>query len=93
MERRLVAILAADMVGYSKLMAADETGTIEQQKAHRAALIDRQGGVVGAYPGPAEWDGPEARVLIEHYLRQPASAAPVASSRRRMIFGEYSRGP
>ncbi len=40
-------------------------------------LIDRQGGVVGAYPGPAEWDGPEARALIEHYLRQPASAAPV----------------
>ncbi len=40
-------------------------------------LIDRQGGVVGVYPGPAEWDGPEARVLIEHYLRQPASAAPV----------------
>jgi adenylate cyclase len=40
MERRLVAILAADMVGYSKLMAADETGTIERQKAHRTALID-----------------------------------------------------
>jgi len=40
MERRLAAILAADMVGYSKLMAADETGTIERQKAHRTALID-----------------------------------------------------
>jgi adenylate cyclase len=40
MERRLAAILAADMVGYSRLMAADETGTIERQKAHRAALID-----------------------------------------------------
>ncbi len=40
MERRLAAILAADMVGYSKLMAADEAGTIERQKAHRAALID-----------------------------------------------------
>ncbi len=31
-------------------------------------LIDRQGGTVGAYPGAAEWDGPEARALIEHYL-------------------------
>lgn len=40
MERRLAAILAADMVGYSRLMAADETGTIERQKAHRSALID-----------------------------------------------------
>ncbi len=37
-------------------------------------LIDRQGGTVGAYPGAAEWDGPEARALIEHYLRQPAAA-------------------
>jgi len=40
MERRLAAILAADMVGYSKLMAADEAGTILRQKAHRTALID-----------------------------------------------------
>ena len=38
-------------------------------------LIDRRGRIVGAYPGPAEWDGPEARALIEHYLRQPAAAA------------------
>lgn len=40
MERRLAAILAADMVGYSRLMAADEAGTIARQKAHRTALID-----------------------------------------------------
>ena len=40
MERRLAAILAADMVGYSRLMAADEAGTIERQKSHRADLID-----------------------------------------------------
>ncbi len=38
--RRLAAILAADMVGYSRLMEADETGTIARQKAHRAELID-----------------------------------------------------
>ncbi len=31
--RRLAAILAADMVGYSQLMGADETGTITRQKA------------------------------------------------------------
>ena len=38
--RRLAAIFAADMVGYSRLMEADETGTIARQKAHRAELID-----------------------------------------------------
>ena len=40
MERRLAAILAADMVGYSRLMEADEEGTVARQKAHRAELID-----------------------------------------------------
>jgi class 3 adenylate cyclase/TolB-like protein/tetratricopeptide (TPR) repeat protein len=40
MERRLAAILAADMVGYSRLMEADETGTLTRQKRHRAELID-----------------------------------------------------
>lgn len=39
-ERRLAAILAADMVGYSRLIGADEEGTIARQKAHRAELID-----------------------------------------------------
>jgi TolB-like protein len=40
MERRLTAIFAADMVGYSRLMEADEVGTLQRQKAHRAELID-----------------------------------------------------
>lgn len=40
MERRLSAIFVADMVGYSRLMEADETGTIERQNAHRSELID-----------------------------------------------------
>jgi adenylate cyclase len=31
-ERRLAAIIVADMVGYSRLMEADENGTIERQK-------------------------------------------------------------
>ena len=39
-ERRLAAIFAADMVGYSRLMEADEAGTIARQKAHRQELID-----------------------------------------------------
>jgi adenylate cyclase len=40
MERRLSAIFAADMVGYSRLMEADEVGTLERQKAHRQELIN-----------------------------------------------------
>ncbi len=32
MERRLAAILAADVVGYSRLMAADEVGTLTSLK-------------------------------------------------------------
>ncbi|WP_193369606.1 adenylate/guanylate cyclase domain-containing protein [Pelagibius marinus] len=40
MEHRLAAILAADMVGYSRLMAADESETIARQKDLRDALID-----------------------------------------------------
>lgn len=39
-QRRLAAILAADMVGYSRLMEADEEGTIARQKAYRKDLID-----------------------------------------------------
>ncbi len=40
MERRLSAIFAADMVGYSRLMEADEIGTIQRQKTHRVEFID-----------------------------------------------------
>ena len=39
-ERRLAAILAADVAGYSRLMGADEGGTLRQLKAHRRALVD-----------------------------------------------------
>jgi class 3 adenylate cyclase/pimeloyl-ACP methyl ester carboxylesterase len=42
MERRLAAILAADMVGYSRLMEADEEGVIDRQKVLRKELIDPQ---------------------------------------------------
>src|SRR5437879_10982225 len=38
--RRLAAILAADVAGYSRLMGADEEGTLEQLKAHRRELLD-----------------------------------------------------
>src|SRR5205085_3141877 len=39
-ERRLAAVVAADMVGYSRLMEIDETGTLARLKTHRIELID-----------------------------------------------------
>jgi len=39
-ERRLTTILAVDVVGYSRLMAADEAGTLAQLKTHRKEVIE-----------------------------------------------------
>jgi class 3 adenylate cyclase/pimeloyl-ACP methyl ester carboxylesterase len=39
-QRRLAAILAADVVGYSRLMSVDEMGTLTSLKAHRRELVD-----------------------------------------------------
>ena len=38
--RRLGAIFAADVVGYSRLMGADEEGTLARLKALRRGLVD-----------------------------------------------------
>ena len=51
MERRLAAIFAADVVGYSRLMGADETGTLERLKSLRRELVqpnitERKGRIV-----------------------------------------------
>ena len=45
--RRLAAILAADVAGYSRLMGADEVGTVQTLREHRSAadpLIAQHGG-------------------------------------------------
>jgi len=47
-KRRLAAILAADVVGYSRLMAADEAGTLAALKTHRSALLDPE---IGGHGG------------------------------------------
>jgi adenylate cyclase len=39
-ERRLAAILAADVAGYSRLIGGDEEGTLARLKAHRRELIE-----------------------------------------------------
>lgn len=39
-QRRLAAIVSADVVGYSRLMGNDETGTLATLRNHRAELVD-----------------------------------------------------
>lgn len=39
-QRRLAAIVSADVVGYSRLTGVDETGTLAALRAHRSELID-----------------------------------------------------
>jgi adenylate cyclase len=39
-ERRLAAVLAADVAGYSRLMGADEEGTLAALMTYRRELID-----------------------------------------------------
>ena len=50
LDRRLAAVLAADIVGYSRLMERDEQGTLDRLRAHRKELIEplvaEQGGRV-----------------------------------------------
>lgn len=47
-ERRLAAIVSADVVGWSRLMGEDEAGTLATLKAHREELIDPE---IKAYGG------------------------------------------
>src|SRR5205807_8323270 len=39
-QRRLAAVLAADVAGYDRLMAADEEGTLARLKAIKKSLVD-----------------------------------------------------
>src|SRR5215510_4624243 len=54
--RKLTAILSADVVGYSSLMAANEAATVDTLKSYRdiiARLVVRRGGRVVNAPGDA----------------------------------------
>jgi adenylate cyclase len=64
MARRLAAILAADVVGYSRLMAADETGTHARLKALRQDFIE---------PKIAEHHGRVAKLMGDGALVEFAS--------------------
>ena len=60
-ERRLTTILVADVVGYSRLMAADEVGTLAQLKTHRKELIE---------PKTAEYHGRVVKLMGDGTLME-----------------------
>ena len=64
-DRRLAAILSADVVGYSRLMGMDEARTLEAFRAHRAELID---------PAIAEHSGRIVKLMGDGLLVEFASA-------------------
>ncbi len=61
MERRLTAILAADVVGYSRLMAGDEAGTLAQLKTHRKEIVE---------PKTAEYRGRVVKLMGDGTLME-----------------------
>lgn len=72
-QRRLAAILAADVVGYSRLMGADEEGTLNRLKTLRAELIDPKIAEHGGRIVKAMGDGllvefPSAVAAVEYGL-------------------------
>jgi adenylate cyclase len=64
LKRKLTAILAADVVGYSRLMALDEAGTIAGLQAHRDELID---------PKIAQYNGRIVKLMGDGILMEFAS--------------------
>jgi class 3 adenylate cyclase len=70
MERKLTAILAADVVGYSRLMEIDEAGTLAALKSHRADLID---------PEIAKWRGRIVKLMGDGALVEFASVVNAVS--------------
>ena len=48
-QRRLAAIVAADVVGYSRLMGRDESGTVARLRKNRAERLEWEAGVAIDY--------------------------------------------
>ena len=93
LERKLVAILAADIQGYSRLMGIDEEATLATLSAHRAvadALIVQQGGRICGTAGDsilAEFASVFAAVQCAVEIqRDLAEANQALSEERRMWF-------
>ena len=94
MERRLAAILVADMAGYSRLMEHDEEGVLERQKMHRRELIDpevsRRGGHIVKTTGDgmlaeftAAQDAVRCAIDVQTAMAERERASPMD---RRIIY-------
>jgi TolB-like protein/class 3 adenylate cyclase len=92
-ERRLSAILAADVVGYSRLMGLDEVGTLNVLRGHRAvsnALVAKHGGRIVKTMGdgvlvefPSVVDAVECAVAIQAVMTERNDGVP---QDRRMLL-------
>jgi TolB-like protein/class 3 adenylate cyclase/Tfp pilus assembly protein PilF len=87
MERRLAAILAADIVGYSRLVREDEANTLAALKTHREELIEPKlaqyhrrivklmgDGLLTEFPSAVE--AVQCAVEIQHMMGERAAAIP-----------------
>jgi adenylate cyclase len=88
-ERRLAAILAADVAGYSRLMGADEVGTLTELKTHRRERID---------PAIARHNGRIVKTTGDGLLAEFASVVDavgcaVAIQRHPGVQRAHPRGP
>jgi len=72
-ERRLAAILVADVVGYSKLVGADEVGTLAKLQALRSSVIE---------PAIAKYAGRLFKVMGDGFLVEFASAVQAVEAAR-----------
>jgi adenylate cyclase len=84
-QRRLAAILAADVVGYSRLMEADEAGTLAALRAWRRDVVDplvtKHSGRIFKVIGERPISEKSQRCLIE----AGRAAAAVRSALRRLV--------
>src|SRR6266702_8853539 len=93
MERRLSAIVAADIAGYSRLMGQDETATVRDLKGHQAVillLVGRHGGHIIDTAGdgilaefPSVVGATECAVEIQAVMAARNADVP---EQRRMLF-------
>src|ERR1700752_4185056 len=82
--RRLTAILAADVAGYSRLMGADEEGTHERLKAHLRELIE---------PKIAEYRGRIVKNTGDGFLAEFASVVDAVRCAVEIQRGMIDREP
>jgi adenylate cyclase len=92
-ERRLAAIFAADVAGYSRLMSQDEVGTLQTLTAHRETmdrLITEHGGRIANTAGdsvlaefPSVVDAVQCAVAVQEAIAQVAHDTP---ENRRLLF-------